>query len=150
MSLKLEDRGLRVYVRGNTYPLRAQYQQRQPEAPGEDAVVAGRGVYKGRPCYIAGRVVRGRTPWDDRVAVVETKDGQRILLYSIDGSRRWWADRSEVLTTKNYMRPRTIRGLRRFTEEARRNGGVHPNACPRCGSLTCSAAYGRGGLCDED
>lgn len=187
MGITFATQGQRVYVRGDTYPLREVLRglgaKWDPEvrawwvgrtradalaqaleeagrqnshgsalgsAPGEDAVVAGRAEYRGRPCYLAGRVIRGRTRWDDEVATVETRDGGRVLLYSVDGARQWWGGREEVRVVKAYQRPQTIGGLRRFAERVRENGGIHPNACPHCGQLDCSAAYGRGGLCDED
>jgi hypothetical protein len=123
---------------------------RRTYGPGEEAVVAGRAQYRGRPCYIAGRIRRGRTRWEDEVVTVQSQDGSRVLCYSPDGARQWWAPTAEVEVQRAYRRPQTIGGLMRFREEARRNGGVHPDACPQCGSLSCSAARGRGGLCDED
>lgn len=35
------------------------------EAPGEGAIVAGKATYKGKTYYIAGRIDRGRTQYDD-------------------------------------------------------------------------------------
>jgi hypothetical protein len=59
--------------------------------PGRAGVVAGRARYKGRAYYVAGRRVRGRTPYDDIVEAVTTRDGSRVMLYSRDGSRQFWA-----------------------------------------------------------
>lgn len=125
-------------------------QQSIPDAPGPDAMVAGKVTYKGKTYYVAGRVVRGRTQYDDAVEGIATQDGAKLLLYSRDGSLKFWAPRDLCELVKRYDRPQTIGGLRRFAEEARANGGTHPDACPNCGSLSCSTAYGRRGLCDED
>lgn len=137
------------------------------KAPGERATVAGRAKYKGRTYYVAGRVERGRTQWDDRVSPITTRDGAKVLLYFRDGSKEFWAplakltsDRiivgqplplsegAEIVST--YQKPKTIGGLLAFQRRIRENGGTHPDACPHCGSLSCSTAYGRDGLCDED
>jgi hypothetical protein len=113
---------------------------------GEDSVVYARAVYRGRPCYVAGRRAGD---WETRA--VTTRDGAKMLLYSRDGSSQWWAPEPEVSIEKVYTgRPKTIAGLRRFAEQIRANGGTHPDACSYCGQLDCPAAYGRGGLCQED
>ena len=99
------------------------------QAPGLDATVAGRASYKGRTYYVAGRVERGRTRYDDSVRPVVTRDGGKVLLYSRDGSLQFWAplaqvvgsrikvgepiemtDGAQILTT--YSRPMTIASLR--------------------------------------
>lgn len=113
-------------------------------------IVAGAGEYRGRHCRIVGRVVRGSTHWDDAVEAVVGRGGSAMLLCSMDGTRQWWADTSSVTVTRAYQRPTTIGRILRYAQEARSNGGIHPDACPRCGSTSCSAARGRGGLCDED
>lgn len=77
-------------------------------APGEDAVVAGRVMYQGRAYYALGRVVRGRTQWDDTVEPIATRDGAMVLVAFRDGSRSFWAARSEVQVVKTYARPTTI------------------------------------------
>lgn len=112
--------------------------------------VAGKATYKGRTYYIAGRVNRGRTHYDDQVDAVTSRDGSKMLLLFRDGSSQFWADRCSVEVLKSYDRPQTIVGLQRYAEQIRANGGAHPNACPNCGSTSCSTAYGRPGLCDED
>ena len=122
----------------------------KPDAPGDSATVAGRAQYKGRTYYVAGRLVRGRTQYDDGVTPVTSRDGSRVLLYSRDGALQFWASREAVAVTATYAKPKTIAGLARFAALARQHGGTHPDACGYCSSLSCSAAYGRGGLCDED
>lgn len=125
------------------------------EAPGEDATVAGRAEYKGKTYYIAGRVDRGRTHWDDRVAAVESRDGSRVLLYFRDGSRSFWAAASELRVLKSYSKPTTIAGLREYAEQAKthgtdecrcschreRNAGAPGSTlydgCDRCGCEAC-------------
>lgn len=119
-------------------------------APGQDATVAGRAKYRGKSYYLAGRVQLGRTHWDDTVASVTSRDRSRTLLYFRDGSRQFWANSALVTTERRYDKPQTIGGLARFAKQMRENDGVHPDACPNCGSLSCSTAYGRSGLCDED
>jgi hypothetical protein len=89
------------------------------EAPGEEAVVAGRAIYKGKSYYVAGRIERGRTHYDDRVSRVESRDGSRVLLLFRDGSSQFWAARAELQITKSYDRPQTIARLKRFAEEAK-------------------------------
>lgn len=111
-------------------------------APGEDAVVAGRVMYQGRAYYALGRVVRGRTQWDDTVEPVATRDGAKVLVAFRDGSKSFWAARSEVQVVKTYTRPTTIGKLARFAERAREaraqgyedgipEGGVYE--CEECG-----------------
>jgi len=116
--------------------------------------VAARGRYRDRPCYVVGRVVRGRTHWDDRVAPVRSRDGASVLCCSPDGTRRWWATASEVVIARQYERPTTISALRRYAarqREAERDGRcacschggpqctcprfctLHHDGCDRCG-----------------
>ena len=88
-------------------------------APGDDAIVAGRATYKGQTYYIAGRVDRGPTHYDDHVQAVTTRDGAKTLLYSRDGKLKFWAVRELVSVTKSYDRPQTIGKMRRFAEKAK-------------------------------
>ncbi len=130
-------------------------QREQREAPGEDAAVAGRATYKGKTYYVAGRIERGRTRYDDHVRPVETRDGAKVLLYFRDGSSSFWAARSEVQVVRSYQRPTTIARLRAYAEEAKSHGTDEcscrchrePNAgrpgstlydgCDRCGCESC-------------
>lgn len=93
-------------------------------APGDDAVVAARATYKGRTYYVAGRVVRGRTAWDETVEQIITRDGGKTLLYFRDGSSSFWANRAVVDVVKVYGRPQTIGRLREFAAKAREAGGA--------------------------
>lgn len=111
-------------------------------APGRDAVIAGRVTYKGKTYYVAGRVDRGRTHYDDRVQTVETRDGAEVLLYSRDGELQFWAARELVDVVKIYDRPQTIGGMRRYAEKATRaraqgyeDGVAHGQRyeCQECG-----------------
>lgn len=97
--------------------------QPKREAPGESATVAGRAEYKGKTYYVAGRIVRGRTHWDDSVQAVASRDGAKVLLYSRDGSLQFWADRGAISVQKSYDRPQTISGLKRYAERAKQAGG---------------------------
>jgi hypothetical protein len=90
-----------------------------PASPGDDAVVAGRATYKGQTYYVAGRVDRGRTHYDDHVQAVTTRDGAKMLLYSRDGKLQFWAGGALVSITKSYDRPQTIGGLHRFAAKAK-------------------------------
>ncbi len=129
------------------------------ESPGDDAVVAGKATYKGKTYYVAGRVDRGRTHWDDRVRAVTTRDGAKVLLYSRDGKLQFWARLAQVVgdrfsaaegpqtsdgarIAKSYERPQTIGRLRRFAEEAKQaraqgnEDGIPDGAryeCAECG-----------------
>jgi hypothetical protein len=89
------------------------------QAPGDDAIVAARATYKGHTYYVAGRVDRGRTHWDDRVSAVTTRDGVKTMLYSRDGKLQFWAACDLVSVTKSYDKPQTIGKLRRFAEQAK-------------------------------
>lgn len=150
-NIELKEEGVRVYVLGNTFPIKdaiksagghwdgdrkawwigkkkkaeleakinsasapAQGQSSERKEPGEDATVAGRAEYKGKTYYMAGRVDRGRTQWDDRCEVITTRDGSKYLLYSRDGKMEFWAARELVKVVKTYSKPQTIRGLRQF------------------------------------
>lgn len=111
---------------------------------GKSTVVAGKATYKGKIYYVAGRVIRGRTHWDDRVAAIESRDGARVMLVMRDG-KSFWADAAAVDLTKRYEKPQTLEGLRHFAE-GMRNGTVP--VCSYCGSPSCDGA--RGGHCEED
>lgn len=89
------------------------------KGPGADGIVAARATYKGKTYYVAGRIDRGRTRYDDRVSTVTSRDGSRVLLYFRDGSSQFWAARGDVQITKSYDRPQTIGRLTRYAEEAR-------------------------------
>jgi hypothetical protein len=93
--------------------------QTDQKGPGDEAIVAARATYKGHAYYVAGRVDRGRTHWDDRVSAVSTRDGAKMLLYSRDGKLQFWAARDLVSVTKSYDKPQTIGKLRRFAEKAK-------------------------------
>ena len=112
------------------------------QAPGDDAIVAGRATYKGKTYYVAGRLDRGRAHWDDRASAVTTRDGAKTLLYSRDGKLQFWVARDLVSVTKSYDKPQTIGKLRRFAEkakEARAQGnedgiaGGQRYECEECG-----------------
>lgn len=93
-------------------------------APGRDQVVAGKVEYKGRTYYLAGRINRGRTHYDDRVDAITTRDGSRYLVCFRDGSKSFWADRAECKVIKSYSRPQTIGQLLDFAAKAKDAGGV--------------------------
>lgn len=113
-----------------------------PTAPGEAAVVAARVTYKGKSYFLAGRVEKGRTHYDDRVEGVSSRDGSKVLLYSRDGGLEFWANRAEATVEKRYDRPQTIGGLARFAERAKAE--VAPdNEGGNC--ATCRREFQRGG-----
>jgi hypothetical protein len=118
--------------------------QAAPNGDGLATKVAGRANYKGSSCFVVGRVERGRTQWDDRIEPVTSRDG-KVLLTSRDGSRQWWAPRSEVEMTKSYDKPQTIGGLAKFAASVK-SGSIR--RCHMCGSTSCESL--RGGLCDDD
>lgn len=105
-------------------------------APGLDAMVAGRVQYKGRTYYALGRVVRGRTHWDDSVAPIQTRDGGKFLVSFRDGSKSFWAAATEIQWLKNYRKPTTIASLLAYAERAKQAGG---------GQLEDGYYYGQGG-----
>lgn len=132
------------------------------EAPGLDATVAGRAEYKGRTYYVAGRVARGRTHYDDHVEPITSRDGARVLLYSRDGQRQFWArlwagpvgdvirvhdreqwsappDQAQIV--KSYQRPTTIQRLRDYAaqRQAEQRGEAE---CPVC-QRNCTCGTGR-------
>ncbi|GIW89677.1 MAG: hypothetical protein KatS3mg109_0109 [Pirellulaceae bacterium] len=99
---------------------------------GDDQVVAGKVKYKGRTYYVCGRVQRGQTRWErDQVSWVTTKDGRRVLLSFMDGSKTFWVDRQLVETIKSYRTPQTIGELKRFAERTKSN---EPR-CAECGGF---------------
>lgn len=101
-------------------------------APGRDQVVAGKAQYKGKTYYQAGRIVRGRTHWDDRVEEITTRDGAKLLLCFRDGSKSFWAARAECKTVKTYTKPQTIGRLLDFAEEAKQ--AHRSGRCRECGT----------------
>lgn len=160
MSITLQQNGRRLYLVGNTYPVKDQIreaggkwdpdrkawyvgvQRREraeqivaavasaptteaprgdAQAPGLEATIVCRGTYHGRSYYVAGRVERGRTRWDDAVRAVESRDGSRVLLYFRDGSRQFWAPTAEVTTAHAYGQGRgsTIGAIRAYAERMR-------------------------------
>jgi len=125
------------------------------ESLAEDArEIAGRATYHGRSCYVLGRVIRGRTQWDDEVAIIRSKLG-KLKLASRDGARIWWAPESEVRIDRQYPRLTSIASLREYAAAAQereaRNGcgcscheadycqcgrgfcHYHHDGCDRCG-----------------
>lgn len=184
--INITTEGRRVYVTGDTYPIREtisqcgghwdgdrkawwvgtakkaeiesaiQKQIGQPvqpanaggnqakEAPGLDAKIAGRAEYKGKPYYIAGRVV----DYTD-VAPVTTRDGAKVLLYARDGSFQFWAARSEVTVTKEYRGATTIRKVQDYAQ-AVKSGKA--GTCAECGRsstrlITCTDSSSLAGDC---
>lgn len=132
------------------------------QSGGDNTVVAGSATYQDKTYYIVGRVVRGRTRWDDRVDMVTAKDGARVLLAYRDGSRTFWAPTGfdPTATTihprdiggedcarivRRYSKPQTIGGLRRFAADLKA-GKIA--TCRHCGSPSCEGAHG--GPCEED
>jgi hypothetical protein len=114
------------------------------DAPGDAGIVAGKATYKGKSYYVAGRIDRGRTHYDDRVEAVSSRDGSRLLLLFRDGSSQFWADRAGVQVVKSYDRPQTIGRLKRFADEAKQaraqgNDDGIPDGrryeCPECGDM---------------
>jgi len=103
----------------------------QAQAPGLDATVAGRAQYKGKTYYVAGRVARGRTHWDDELRAVESRDGSRLLLYFRDGSSQFWAAADAVQILKSYRRPTTIQGLRDYADQRKAEDRGEAE-CPTC------------------
>lgn len=98
---------------------------------GSEQIVAGRATYKGKTYYLAGRVERGRTHWDDTVSPVETRDGAKLLLLFRDGSNQFWAPRSLVQIAKTYRKPQTIAGLKEYSERSKRG----EERCAECGGF---------------
>lgn len=174
--ITLEAQGRRIYVRGNTFPIKDSLRavgakwdpeakawwagsgkrgdlealvakigtrsaEGEREAPGDGATVAGRATYKGKTYYVAGRLERGRTHYEDRVRSIESRDGSRVLLHFRDGSRSFWAARAEVDVQRRYERPTTIRGLRRFAEQRRAEERGEAK-CPVCAKhCTCGTSF---------
>lgn len=162
MNITLIEDGARLYLAGNTFPLkevikaagghwdgdrkmwwvgkvkRSLIEQSidksaspQPaigakRIPGMSATVSGRVEYKGKIFYLAGKILRGRTHWDDGVAPIETKDGSKFLLYARDGTFEFWAARNVVTVTKQYSKPQTIQGLANFAAD--RKAGIPSRA----------------------
>lgn len=164
-NIELKEEGQRVYVLGNTFPIKdaiksagghwdadrkawwigkkkkseleasigkvaggSQHAQGERQEPGEDAAVAGRAEYKGRTYYLAGRVEKGRTHWDNTVAPILTRDQSKYLLYSRDGKMQFWAAYSMVTVSKRYSKAQTIRSLREYMEDrkAEQKDGAEP------------------------
>jgi hypothetical protein len=129
---------------GATAPAAASTQADR-QAPGTDATIAGKATYKGKTYYVAGRVDRGRTRWDDRVGMVTSRDGDKVLLYSRDGSMQFWAPLQQfgarvtvaemgatpdgvARVEKTYDRPQTIGRLKAYADRAKRDeaNGITP------------------------
>lgn len=110
-------------------------------APGPDQIVAARATYKGTTYYVAGRVVRGHTRWDDTVSAISTRDGAKLLLCFRDGSKSFWASRDEVQVARAYQRPTTIKSLREYAErrKAEDRGEVECALCERY--CTCGVSF---------
>lgn len=118
------------------------------EKPGLDAVVAARVEYKGKTYYMAGKIIRGRTRYDNEVEGIWTKDGAKALLYSRDGEMKFWADANLVDTKKHYTKPMTIKALKDYAERAKREPS-DPNAerriCWECGGSFTRSEIGSDG-----
>ena len=93
--------------------------QRPVERLAEDArEIAGRATYKGHSYYVLGRVVRGRTRWDDTIVVTQSQRGAYRLAYR-DGSRIFWADGAGFTIDKTYPRLASIASLVKYAQEAK-------------------------------
>jgi hypothetical protein len=99
---------------------------------GADSMVAGRVEYKGKTYYLAGRIARGRTHWDDRVEPVVTQDGSKALLIFRDASSQFWAPREATSMVKRYDKPQTINGLKRFADQQKKAEANGENPCWMC------------------
>lgn len=109
---------------------------------GLDSVVAGRAMYKGKTYYVAGRIERGNTHYDDCVRAVQTQDGAKALLYFRDGSSQFWAARDQIQVTKSYDRPQTIRGLREYAEKIKGAEASGEETCWACRKYcTCGTSF---------
>jgi hypothetical protein len=86
------------------------------KAPGKAAIVAGRSLYKGKHFYVAGKRT-GYHRYEQGVEMVTSRDGAKILLFSLDGSFQFWADRTLVTVARHYSRPQTIQGLEDYRKE---------------------------------
>jgi translation elongation factor EF-Tu-like GTPase len=123
--------------------------EQEREAPGTSAKVAGRAKYQGKTYYIAGRVVRGRTRYDDTVAAVESRDGSSMLLLFRDGSKSFWAKTADVEVLKTYQRPTTIAKLQEFAADPQ--GAVREQYKRRgWDGVVGSSSYYTSGLYDEE
>jgi hypothetical protein len=120
------------------------------EAPGLDATVSGRATYRGKTYYVAGRVVHGRTRWDDSLVPIESRDGSRVLLYFRDGSSSFWAMSSELEILKSYRKPTTIARLQEYAQQAKESGPVPAGYYMRNGEILasgCSECRDLGHMC---
>lgn len=108
----------------------------QPKAAGLNQEVAGKATYKGRSYYLAARTIRGSTHWDDRCEAVTSRDGSKMLLAFVDGSKTFWTSRNEVQVTQTYRTARTIASLREFAQKARSSDstGRRAGTCADCGT----------------
>lgn len=82
------------------------------------ATVAGRAKWNNKSYYLAGKVLRGRTTWDDEVDCIRSRSGGMLLL--THSGHKVWAPEQEVSVTKTYQRPKTIKGLQAFAERVKR------------------------------
>lgn len=143
----LREESGRLYLGGNTYPLRGEIKAmggrwdaerktwwvavdrradaerlltQQPAAayrPGLDAVVAGRVTHMTREFYLAGKPAA-----DGGVTPVISLAGSKRLIYTLDGSAELWVGIYLTSVTELYPAPRTIR-----------DGLCSKGACPGCG-----------------
>lgn len=97
------------------------------KGPGTSAIVAGRGEYKGKTYYLAGRSGR-----DGDVRVIETRDGGKVLLYARDGSFQFWADRDAVSIVKIYASAAKISALRNYAARMKSRRDSGDDSCQTC------------------
>lgn len=114
------------------------------QKPTEDlskAILAGTAEYKGKSYYVAGRIERGRTHWDDTVRPIRAQS-QKLKLISKDGKITFWA---EARITKSYSKAQTIDGIRNFVKSENRTD-TPTKVCWECGcTFTKSFAHSNGG-----
>lgn len=159
MKITLLEEGTRVYLVGNTYPLKeilysvgcrldltrkmmwiglerkylvegilkSHPSTKLPEDKkfARGTAIAGEGKYKGRTYYIAGTAIKGLIPAEDRVVLLQSNNGSRLLLCSKDDVFSFWAEREKVQIIKSYKKPIYVETSKKVTKNAR----VKPKAC---------------------
>jgi hypothetical protein len=136
--ITLEKQGRRVYLIGNTYPIKDQIKnaggkwdadrkawwvgvakQSQFEKFTQSESTATNG--NGMPALTPSSEIIGRAQYKEREYLLvwegETKRGPAAKLAFRDGSKVFWASRGEYRVIKHYREPMTLRQLDRFAAE---------------------------------
>lgn len=110
-------------------------EKRSEKLDEHEKCLTGKAEYKGKTYYLTGAI---------------TRDGNKQMLAFLDGSAKFWADRSLVRTLKAYQSPKSLASLRSFAASVKEHGQLEEGYYFRKGEVLasgCSECSRRGTMC---